>query len=368
MKIDKTYNEFVREIIDEYRNIELELILKVAEMFKNYQNIQDIRFIELLNNFQSINEDTLKIIAEMSDKPLELIKKKMTEIGYLSLNTKELVIGYEKGLVAVDPRSVNYINVLNYHLSNIDKEMVYIQNKVKQGLYKDTYREIKKAQLSVELGYKSPNEAIVEAVKELAAKGIEGDSFLRQGKEVKQNMEGVVRRSVRTSFTNTMADMNNKLGTELGAEHWYMKQHLGARTTGTGYENHAKWQGKVYSKDELYTVCGKDEPRGYLGYNCQHLARPHIKGVSIEPPPLLNMEEMERVYNLEQKQRAYERDIRDSKIIIKALEVLETEESNQAVRDEEKKLRNKQKRLREYIKENEDVLRRDYSRERINVK
>ena len=111
MKIDTTYHEFVREIMDEYRNIELELILKIAEMFKDYQNIEDTRFIELLNNFQAINEDTLKIIAEMSGKPLELIKKKMTEIGYLSLDTKELVIGYEKGLVAVDPRSVNYINV-----------------------------------------------------------------------------------------------------------------------------------------------------------------------------------------------------------------------------------------------------------------
>ena len=107
------------------------------------------------------------------------------------------------------------------------------------------------------------------------------------------------------------------------------------------------------------------EPQGYLGYNCRHIARAHIEGVSVTPPPLLDMEELERVYALEQKQRAYERSIRESKRIIQSLKILETEESEELIQKETNLLKQRQRRLREYIKENNDVLRRDYSRETI---
>ena len=50
--------------------------------------------------------------------------------------------------------------------------------------------------------------------------------------------------------------------------------HAGARP------DHAKWQGKVYTKKQLYEICGLGTVTGLLGANCYHTYYPFIKGIS----------------------------------------------------------------------------------------
>ena len=82
------------------------------------------------------------------------------------------------------------------------------------------------------------------------------------------------RRAVMTGvsqLTGKISDMNAE---RLETEHFEVAWHAGARPS------HAVWQGKVWSKKELVTVCGLGTGPGLLGWNCYHEYYPFIKGIS----------------------------------------------------------------------------------------
>lgn len=82
------------------------------------------------------------------------------------------------------------------------------------------------------------------------------------------------RRAVMTGvsqLTGKISDMNAE---KLGTEHFEVAWHSGARPS------HAVWQGKVWSKKELVTVCGLGTGPGLLGWNCYHEYYPFVKGIS----------------------------------------------------------------------------------------
>ena len=58
--------------------------------------------------------------------------------------------------------------------------------------------------------------------------------------------------------------VNEKNAEGLGTDYWEVDWHMGARNTGTGYLNHQSWQGKVYSSEEMRTVCGLGEMLGLI--------------------------------------------------------------------------------------------------------
>lgn len=82
------------------------------------------------------------------------------------------------------------------------------------------------------------------------------------------------RRSVMTGISQITAKINERNASLLGTEYFEVDWHAGARP------EHAAWQGKVYSKTELETVCGLGTVTGLCGANCYHLYYPFIPGVS----------------------------------------------------------------------------------------
>lgn len=83
-----------------------------------------------------------------------------------------------------------------------------------------------------------------------------------------------VRRSVLTGIGQLTAQVNERNASELDTEYFEVSWHPGARP------DHQKWQGKVYSKDELRSVCGLGKVTGLCGANCRHDYYPYIPGVS----------------------------------------------------------------------------------------
>lgn len=82
------------------------------------------------------------------------------------------------------------------------------------------------------------------------------------------------RRAVMTGvsqMTGKIADYNAE---QLGTEYFEVAWHANARPS------HREWQGKVWSKDELVSVCGLGTVMGLLGANCYHTYYPFIPGVS----------------------------------------------------------------------------------------
>ncbi len=87
-------------------------------------------------------------------------------------------------------------------------------------------------------------------------------------------MDVAVRRAVMTGvsqITGKIAEYNAGI---LGTEYFEVAWHVGARPT------HAVWQGQVWSKRELYDVCGLGTVTGLLGVNCYHEYYPFFPGIS----------------------------------------------------------------------------------------
>ncbi len=83
------------------------------------------------------------------------------------------------------------------------------------------------------------------------------------------------RRAVMTGITQLSGKISEINAEKLGTDHFEVEWHEGARPT------HAVWQGRVYSKEELTTVCGLGSVTGLLGANCYHMYHPFIPGISV---------------------------------------------------------------------------------------
>lgn len=82
------------------------------------------------------------------------------------------------------------------------------------------------------------------------------------------------RRAVLTGVSQICGKMSDYNAEKLGAEYFEVDWHAGARPT------HAVWQGKVYSKEQLYSICGLGTVTGLLGANCYHMYFPFFPGIS----------------------------------------------------------------------------------------
>ena len=82
------------------------------------------------------------------------------------------------------------------------------------------------------------------------------------------------RRSVMTGLSQLTAKMNEDNAKELGTDYFEVTWHSGARPS------HQEWQGKVYSRKELETICGLGTVTGLCGANCYHDYYPFILGIS----------------------------------------------------------------------------------------
>lgn len=82
------------------------------------------------------------------------------------------------------------------------------------------------------------------------------------------------RRAVMTGITQLTGHISDFNADTLGTEYFEVAWHAGARPT------HQVWQGKVWSKEQLVTVCGLGSVTGLEGINCYHERYPFFPGIS----------------------------------------------------------------------------------------
>lgn len=105
-----------------------------------------------------------------------------------------------------------------------------------------------------------------------------------------------VRRALMTGFNQVVAKVNEDNAEQLGTEYFEVSYHRGARPT------HQVWQGRVYSKKELETVCGLGTVTGLCGANCYHSYSPFMKGIDT---PTYSKEELDRMNEEENTPKEY---------------------------------------------------------------
>ena len=82
------------------------------------------------------------------------------------------------------------------------------------------------------------------------------------------------RRAVMSAVSQITGKISEYNAQKLGTEYFEVEWHAGARPT------HAVWQGRVWSKEQLYSVCGLGTVTGLLGVNCYHTYHLFFPGLS----------------------------------------------------------------------------------------
>lgn len=180
------------------------------------------------------------------------------------------------------------------------------------------------AEMKAESGAFSPQQAIVDAVKQIAKDG----AVVRYPSGHKDKLDVAVRRNVMTGIGQTTGEICLGYARELNHDLMEITAHAGARPS------HAKWQGQIVSlsgKPGYLSLSdiGYGTGEGFKGYNCRHDWYPYFEGsrrmYSPEELEKLNAKDiqfpdgsMHTLYEAEQYQRACERKIRETKRILAA--------------------------------------------------
>lgn len=104
-------------------------------------------------------------------------------------------------------------------------------------------------------------------------------------------VEVAARMCVMTGFNQVQAKMNEQVAKDLDTEYFEVSWHGGARPS------HQVWQGKVYSRRELGSVCGLGSAGGLCGVNCYHNYDAFIPGTSVRTYTDSQLDEMNRQEN-----------------------------------------------------------------------
>ena len=157
--------------------------------------------------------------------------------------------------------------------------------------------------------------AIRKAVQELARQGVTEVAY---PSGAHHNTDFAVRRAVCTGINQTCAKLQLARAEDMGCNLVETSSHAGARPT------HAVWQGQVFcisghhpKYKDFYSETGYGDGDGLCGWNCYHSFFPFFEGLSEQSfsrdPSADAGRDNDEDYELSQKQRYYERQIREAK-------------------------------------------------------
>lgn len=191
----------------------------------------------------------------------------------------------------------------------------------------DFYRKtLDAAMLDITSGAFDYNSVLKKTVETLSNSGIRTIDYA-SGRS--SRIAVAVRRAIMAGASQLAGQISEMNAEKLGTEYFEVSYHGGARPS------HRKWQGRVYSKKELTTVCGLGKPDGLKGVNCYHDYYPFIPGVSKRRYSDKWLKEQEKLenkqkyfkgkkynpYEAKQKQRQMETSMRAQRQKIKGLEI-----------------------------------------------
>lgn len=384
-----------RDIARIFEEIELRLIASLKRNLSRHKAEEEKEGFEWaawqaekLNNIDNFRKENAQIADEYVDVIDDETRQLMTDQFHEGEHTAEqsVIDVSESGVNVPDvpaqpqppeaPTAIPDDHFFGVNKPKMDKLMEDVTTLEKTALtaavrnMDDVYRTtLNKVQLMMGTGSITLNEAIDLATRDFLDKGINCIVYA-DGRRV--NIADYVRMALRTTSTRATLQGAAKRFGELGYDTVLISQYGGCSETCEPY------QGKVYI-DDVFTIWNGERSgdfgksnycdkwfmllsvaiRGGLFHpNCRHTMGQYIEGLTKIPQPI-PAEKIREQRELEEKQRVMERKIRALK------RKVEGTQDEKKVKEYKRKLREEQGKLREFIKEHDDVLRRDYSREKI---
>lgn len=350
------------EFIELYAQVERDITADVARRIAKtgYMTSTAKWQLERGRQIGLFQKDVEKVLSEATGLSKPAIRKLMSEAGYKALAADDKVYALA-GLDKIDfTKSDTMKSIL---LQGTDTTYQLMKNFTKttaKTASKALEHSLDRAYLQTMSGAFTREQAIKNAVNDLAKQGITKIAY-PNGSSV--SVEAGVRRAVTTGINQTCAKLQIARANELGSDLVEVSSHSGARPS------HAVWQGQIYSLSgkhprygDFYEVTEYGSGGGLCGWNCYHNFFPFIEGVSTpafeKDQSASSGKSNDQVYDESQKQRYYERQVRDAKrrsaAYQGAAEAAQTPEEKAdfeaKVKEANKLVRNRQKSLREYCK------------------
>lgn len=350
------------EFVELYAQVERDITADVARRIAKTGYLTETAKWQLERGRQIglFQKDVAKILSEATGLSKPAIRKLMSEAGYKALAADDKIYALA-GLDKIDFTKSDTMKAIL--LQGTDTTYQLMKNFTKttaKTASKALEKSLDRAYLQTMSGAFTREQAIKNAVNDLAKQGITKIAY-PTGSSI--SVEAGVRRAVTTGINQTCSKLQIARAQELGSDLVETSSHAGARPT------HAEWQGQVFSLSgnnsryrDFYEATGYGTGAGLCGWNCYHNFFPYLDGVSTpafqQDPAQSIGKTNDQVYEESQKQRYYERKVRDGKRRVAAYQgaaeaaiTPEEKADYEAKLKEAKKLvRSRQKSLREYCK------------------
>ena len=375
MLTEKDFIKIEKQAIGIYQNLELQIIEEIATRIANfgYANAVVLNNLSVAQELGFLYQDIVRLVAEYNNTTYENVNQIFYEAGEKTLSYDDKIYK-EAGLNPVPLKQSESIKQMMD--TTIQRTAGNLQNLCMTTAttgQTQFVNAINNAYMFTSTGVKSYTQAIIDEIKNISSQG----AVIQYPSGRKRSIESAIRTNVITAVNQNMGQLQETRANEVGWDLMEISAHSGARPS------HMKWQGKIVSlsgqKGYLSKAdIGYGEATGFKGINCRHSWYPYYKGTTraYTKKQLKEWEDEKVVYNGErmtkyeatQKQRYFERKIRQDKKDLKAQQVLLTSTNNdldiELVKAEIREIKATQKAHNEELNDflDQTGLRKDYSR------
>ena len=282
------------------------------------------------------NTEIVKRIAEMSGKSRNEVRRLLRDSVMTSFSDDKEVLTRISASDIISPLKNNMaILAMNAELIKTSGELDNLTKTTINQTQKDLLNMLNEVDYRVASGMQSYSSAVCEVLDRYAESGV----MVEYPAGTKRSLEAAVRCCIVTSMNQTAAQVTNVYIAQNKIEYVLVSAHPGARydkKDPTGISSHNHWQGKAYKiigsepgfpnllESTGYTIDPKTGTGtvvnllGLHGYNCRHSHGPWRKGMvnkylDENGNVNINADESQKLYDLQQKQRLLEREIRKTK-------------------------------------------------------
>ncbi|GGE47715.1 hypothetical protein GCM10011391_28100 [Pullulanibacillus camelliae] len=354
-------------VVQVYLAIEEQILINAAKKLRKDKSLlnNDVHSWQSkkLAELESLTQTNIIIIAKHSKLAVNEVTKMLRQAGYKTLEEFEgdLEEAVQQGKL-IQPPSISESVALNSVLSSYQRQAKDTFNLINSTLLnqgKEVYRDILSQTVGKVLtGNMTGQQALREVSQKWAEKGVPA-LIDKAGK--RWSTEAYVNMVTRSMSNNVANDMQDTRFDEYDVDLVEVSSHAGSRPS------HIPFQGRIYSRSgnsDKYpplSDTGYGTIEGIGGINCMHVLYPYIPGVSKKRYQPYDAKESKRVYAESQKQRYLERRIRAAK---REKMMLESMGDEGGVKLANKKIRERQAVMREFIDKTERTRRRN--REQIS--
>lgn len=331
MLTEQDFISIEKQAIGIYQNLELQIIEEIATRIANYgyANTVVLNDIKIAQEMGFLYQDIIKLVAEYNNTTYEKVNQIFYEAGEKSLKFDDKI--YKKAGLQPLPlqQSESIKQIMNATIIRTAGNLQNLCMTTANTSQTQFYNAINKAYMETSTGVKSYTQAIIDVIKDIGKQG----AIIQYPSGARRSLESAVRTNVITAVNQNCGRLQETRANDLGWDLMELTAHGGARP------EHANWQGKIVSLSGQRGYLSKKDigygtATGFKGINCRHDWYPYYKDSARSyTQKELNKWKNEKVeyngkkismYEATQKQRYFERNIRQDKKNLKVQQAILT--------------------------------------------